>query len=198
MSSGSVTIRYRRLQEGDLAAADWLWRRYGPELVQLARIQLKGTPRTMSDEEDVVQNVFSDFYQGVAEGQFDNVEGRRDLWGLLANITARKAANQRKYHRRIKRRNASTTAHAELDPRNVPGSIADTEPSPEMRTEMKETLVRMIECLKDPTLKDIATWILEGCSQDEIAQRLNCVPRTVRRKLQLIRTKWLAESHNEH
>lgn len=198
MSSGSVTIRYRRLQEGDLAAADWLWRRYGPELVQLARMQLKDTPRTMSDEEDVVQNVFSDFYQGVTEGQFNNVEGRRDLWGLLANITARKAANQRKYHRRIKRRNVSTAAHAELDPRNVPGGIADTEPSPEMRTEMKETLVRMIECLKDPMLKDIATWILEGCNQDEIAQRLNCVPRTVRRKLQLIRTKWLAESHNEH
>ncbi len=152
----------------------------------------------MSDEEDVVQNAFSDFYQGVAEGQFNKVEGRRDLWGLLANITARKAANQRKYHRRIKRRNTSTASYAEQDPQNVPGSIADTEPSPEMRTEMKETLVRMIDCLEDPTLKDIATWILEGCSQEEIAQRLNCVPRTVRRKVQLIRAKWLAETRNEH
>ncbi len=198
MSTGSVTIRYRRLQDGDLAAADWLWRRYGPELLRLARTQLKNAPRTMSDEEDVVQNAFSAFCAGVAEGEFDHVQGRRDLWGLLALITTRKAANERKYHRRLKRQVSAIPPPIERNPRYEHGTIVDTGPSPHLRTEMEETLVRLMQCLDDPVLQKIATWLLEGCPQDEIARRLNCVPRTVRRKLQLIRAKWLAESSDEH
>lgn len=195
MASGSVTIRYRQLQEGDLAAAEWLWRRYGPGLIKLARAQLGNTPRTMSDEEDVVQNVFSDFYTGVAEGRFAHVAGRSDLWGLLAKITTRKAANERKYHTRKKRHSESSARNTSSKAGDASSRVADSGPSPEIQAEMQETLVHMIECLEDPVLKQIATWVLEGRHQDEIAQRLNCVPRTVRRKLQLIRGIWLAESY---
>ncbi len=198
MSSGSVTIRYRRFQEGDLAAAEWLWRRYGPELLQLARSQLKNTPQAISDEEDVVQNAFSDFCAGVAEGEFHHVESRRELWGLLALITTRKASNLRRYHLRMKRRASSTVSFTDQDIPNGHATVADSGLPPDLRAEMEETLVQLIDCLNDPVLQQIATWVLEGCDQDEIARRLNCVPRTVRRKLQLIRAKWLTESGDEH
>lgn len=178
-----------------MAAAEWLWRRYGPGLIRLARAQLGDTPRSMSDEEDVVQNVFSDFYTGVAEGRFAHVTGRSDLWGLLAKITSRKAANERKYHTRKKRHPAVQDRRGDSKTVEASAAVADTGPSPELQAEMQETLVHMIECLEDPVLKQIATWVLEGHSQDEIARRLNCVPRTVRRKVQLIRGKWLAESY---
>ncbi len=40
-------------------------------------------------------------------------------------------------------------------------------------------------------------WRLEGNSIEEIAQRLNCVPRTVLRKLDRIRTLWAEETSHD-
>jgi DNA-directed RNA polymerase specialized sigma24 family protein len=39
----------------------------------------------------------------------------------------------------------------------------------------------------------VATWKLEGYTNDEIAARLGCVTSTVERKLARIRSKWASE-----
>ena len=44
-----------------------------------------------------------------------------------------------------------------------------------------------MERLGDPTLQSVATWKLEGYTDDEIAARLGCVTRTVERELARIR-----------
>ena len=41
-----------------------------------------------------------------------------------------------------------------------------------------------------PSCAFIAVWKMEGHTVEEIAARLNCVGRSVKRKLQLIRTLW--------
>jgi DNA-directed RNA polymerase specialized sigma24 family protein len=51
----------------------------------------------------------------------------------------------------------------------------------------------MLDALADDTLKQIATLKLEGYTNEEIAGRLGCVPRTVERKLERIREKWSQE-----
>jgi DNA-directed RNA polymerase specialized sigma24 family protein len=48
----------------------------------------------------------------------------------------------------------------------------------------------LLERLEDPQLRSIALWKMEGYSTDEIADKLGCVPRTVERRLALIRTLW--------
>jgi DNA-directed RNA polymerase specialized sigma24 family protein len=45
-------------------------------------------------------------------------------------------------------------------------------------------------------LQDVATWKLEGYTNDEIAARLGCVTSTVERKLARIRTMWAREMKN--
>ena len=52
-SEESVTDWIGRLKAGESAAAGRLWERYFERLVGLARIQLRGTPRGVADEEDV-------------------------------------------------------------------------------------------------------------------------------------------------
>ena len=47
--------------------------------------------------------------------------------------------------------------------------------------------------LDDPDLRSIALWKLEGYTTEEIAGRLSCVPRTVERRLRVIRSLWNEE-----
>ncbi len=56
---------------------------------------------------------------------------------------------------------------------------------------MIEELDRLLDALGDPTLRQIATWKMEGYTNEEIAHRLGCARRTVYNKLELIRRRWL-------
>jgi DNA-directed RNA polymerase specialized sigma24 family protein len=51
----------------------------------------------------------------------------------------------------------------------------------------------LLDLLNDSELRQIAVWKMEGYTSDEIAQKLQCVTRTVERKLRLIRKLWEAE-----
>ena len=56
-----------------------------------------------------------------------------------------------------------------------------------------EESTRLLEALGDESLRQVALWRMEGYTTDEIAERLGCARRTVARRLELIRTLWLAE-----
>jgi DNA-directed RNA polymerase specialized sigma24 family protein len=49
---------------------------------------------------------------------------------------------------------------------------------------------RLLDRLGDAELLAIALWKMEGYGNEEIAARLGCVPRTVGRRLEVIRTLW--------
>ena len=51
----------------------------------------------------------------------------------------------------------------------------------------------MLALLGDPELRKVAVWKMEGYSNEEIASKLDCVPRTVERKLRMIRSLWEKE-----
>ena len=58
---------------------------------------------------------------------------------------------------------------------------------------MAEEYERLVARLGDADLRRVAVWKMEGYSNKEIATKLGCVPRTVERKLGLIRTLWSQE-----
>ena len=97
---GSVTRWINDLKGGELDAAQPLWERYFADLVRLARVRLRATPRTAADEEDVALSAFDSFCAGVARGRFPRLDDRNDLWRVLVTITARKAADQALRERR--------------------------------------------------------------------------------------------------
>ena len=71
--------------------------------------------------------------------------------------------------------------------------ILGHEPTPELANMMAENCEALLSSLDDDSLRDIALLKLEGYTNEEIAAKLECVSRTVERKLERIRDKWSRE-----
>ena len=71
--------------------------------------------------------------------------------------------------------------------------VLGREPTPAFAAQLAEEFERLLAGLGDPTLRAVAVARLDGFTVEEIASRLGCAPRTVERKLQVIRSLWSAE-----
>jgi RNA polymerase sigma factor (sigma-70 family) len=194
---GSVTRLIQLLRSDDAAerdlAARLIWRRYFHDLLELARSNLHRRIRRRADEEDVLQSMYKSFCLRQQRGEFD-LAGRDELWKLLVTITLRKARNAAKKQVRDKRdiarevtladHDESESAHWALEQMDAAG------PSPAEAALLNEALERRLEALADPDLRQIALWRLEGYTNREIADRLDCTERSVERRLERIRSKW--------
>jgi DNA-directed RNA polymerase specialized sigma24 family protein len=72
--------------------------------------------------------------------------------------------------------------------------VMGPEPTPEFAALVAEECQRRLDRLGDAGLRSVALWKMEGYTNDEIAQRLGCVPRTVERTLRVIRGLWDQEA----
>jgi len=190
-SEGSVSRWLGPIQAGDEQAAQQLWERYFRRLVGLARKKLQDAPRRAADEEDVALSAFDSFCRGAEAGRFPQLLDRDNLWRLLVVITARKASSHLRHQRRLKRRGppAGVAAAEDTDLEQVLGP----EPSPEFAAQAAEEFQRLLAHLGPGDLPSVALWKMEGYSNEEIAAKLGCVPRTVERKLRVIRSLWSQE-----
>jgi len=66
-------------------------------------------------------------------------------------------------------------------------------PTPEEAVEMGRRLSALLDLLDEPGLRQVALWKVEGYTNEEIAAKLDCVPRTVERKVRRIRLLWQHE-----
>jgi DNA-directed RNA polymerase specialized sigma24 family protein len=188
---GSVSHWLSLLQAGDAAAAQPLWERYFRRLVGLARRKLEGAARQVADEEDVALSAFDSFCRSARGGRFPQLGDRDDLWRLLVLLTARKASHLRRDQGRQKRGGRVPPA---APPAAAAGvgleEVLGREPSPEFAAEVAEECRRLLAGLGDADLEAVALWKMEGYENAEIAAKLDCAPRTVERRLQLIRKLW--------
>jgi DNA-directed RNA polymerase specialized sigma24 family protein len=188
---GSVSRWLVLLREGDPAAVQHLWQRYFLSLVQLARKRLRQAPRRAVDEEDVALSAFDSFCRRAEEGRFPRLEDRDDLWRLLAAITLRKASHALRDEGRQKRGGAARSPEAgEEDQAELLERALSREPTPELAAQMTEEYERLLRLLGDEQLRQVAVWRMEGHTVEEIAAQAGCAPRSVKRKLRLIRTLW--------
>src|SRR5262249_2540681 len=193
----SVSQWLRRLQDGDLAAAQQLWERYFQRLVGLARKKLEGLPRRSADEEDVALSAFDSFCRGAGPGRFSQLHDRANRWPLLVTITARQAYPLVLREGRQKRGGNAILDEAALASLAGAGScevgleqLLDREPTPEFAAQLAEEYERLLATLPDAELRSVAQWKLEGYTNEEIAGKLDCALRSVERKLKVIRTLW--------
>jgi RNA polymerase sigma factor (sigma-70 family) len=187
---GSVSRFLGPLQEGDPEAARHLWQRYFLSLVELARKRLRERTPRGADAEDVALSAFDSFCRNAAQGNFPHLADREDLWRLLAVITARKASHLLRDEARLKRGPARLAAE---DEEALLQQAFSREPSPEQAAQVTEECDRLLRLLGDEDLKQVALWRMEGHTVDEIAARAGCAPRSVKRKLQVIRNLWEQE-----
>jgi RNA polymerase sigma factor (sigma-70 family) len=194
-SEGSVSLWLSQLKSGDPDAAQKLWDRYFGRLAGLARLKLRDTSLGAANEEDVALSAFASFFNGVEHGKFPDLNDRDNLWTLLVVITVRKSTHHLRRQRQQKRGGdllaPPVTTRADLE------QVLSREPSPEFAAEMAEECRRLLDRLGDPGLEAIALWKMEGYTNEEIAAQLGCAPRSVERKLRLIRGLWMEEKSDE-
>jgi DNA-directed RNA polymerase specialized sigma24 family protein len=65
---------------------------------------------------------------------------------------------------------------------------------PTLAAEVAEQCQHLLRSLCDKELQEVALARMEGYSVEEIAGRLDCSPRSVKRRLRLIRSLWQKES----
>jgi DNA-directed RNA polymerase specialized sigma24 family protein len=189
----SVTALLERLKHGDHEAVRLLWQRYYPRLVALARQKLRGAARRVADEEDAALSAFDSFCRRAEQGQFPDLKDRDGLWALLVVLTARKAANLVRDHRRDKRGGGQVRGDSALQPGDGGSgaagfdAVTDGEPTPEEAAILAEELERLLGRLRDARLRQAAVWKLEGYSNAEIAARQCCSEPTVERRFAVIR-----------
>jgi DNA-directed RNA polymerase specialized sigma24 family protein len=200
LADASVTHWIDRLKAGDPDAAQKLWERYFRRLVGLARKKLRAAPRRAADEEDVALSAFDSFCRGAEKDRFPQLHDRLDLWQLLVLLTARKAVDLAQHERRQKRGGGAVIDEAALpypSDSSTQGAALEQfpapEPTPAFAAQVADECRRLLERLDSPDLRQVALLKVEGYSNEEIADRLDCGLRTVERRLRLIRTTWEQE-----
>jgi RNA polymerase sigma factor (sigma-70 family) len=197
-SEASVTGLIHLLRAEDKSvrdmAASLIWQRYFRDLLELARKNLDRRVRRRADEEDVVLSMFHSFCARQGRGEYD-LANRDDLWRLLVKITLRKAWNEVRDHRRHCRDVArEQTISDDRDDTSSPGWALElmdaATPSPEEAVALNEALERRLQSLETDELRQLALWRLEGYTNREISDKLDCTERSIERKLKRIRSKW--------
>jgi len=194
----SVSAWVQQLRDGDKDfPVQRLWEHYFQQLVTLARSMLGKSQRRVADEEDVALSAFDCFCQGALRGSFPQLEDRDSLWRLLVTITARKVYRLNLRNGRQKRGGNAVLDEAALDDLCGNGEVAigldqfiATDPTPEFAAQAAEEYQQLLGRLEDQKLRDLAKWKMEGFTNEEIAARFGCAPRTVERRLVLIRRIW--------
>jgi DNA-directed RNA polymerase specialized sigma24 family protein len=187
---GSVSHWIHLLRDGDHAAAQPLWDRYFRQLEALARGKLGGKPLAVADAEDVALSAMDSVFRGIERGRFPQLHDRDNLIRLLVVVTARKVAHLLRDQRCQKRGGELRAIPVEIAIEDIIGS----EPTPEFALQVAEESERLLKLLERDDLRHVALWKLQGFTNHEIAKKLNCAPRSVDRKLQLIRHLWEQET----
>jgi DNA-directed RNA polymerase specialized sigma24 family protein len=182
--AGSVTGWLGELRGGDPAAVDLLWERYFRRLQGLARLKLPAALRRTGSEEDVALDAFASLWRGAQKGRFPELASRDHLWRLLVVITSRKV------YRLMRAEGRERSAPADGC---VLEQVLTREPEPGFAAQAADECRRLMAILGDARLEAIARWRMEGLTPREIAARIECSPRTVERKLELIQTLWAGE-----
>jgi DNA-directed RNA polymerase specialized sigma24 family protein len=193
-SSGSVTCWITQLKAGERAAIQPLWENYFRRLVARARHKLARVPRRAADEEDVALSALDSFCRAAEQGRFPQLDDRHDLWQLLVVITDRKAGALARATRRQKRGEGKVLDEAALQAtvtQDAPlTQFLSHEPSPDFVAQFADECQRLLGLLGDANLQQAARLKMEGYTVEEIAEQCGVAPRTVKRRLQLIRHTW--------
>ncbi len=194
----SVSRWISKVKTGDQEAARDLWQHYYYRLKDfcLRKLKMHNHLCRDADEEDVALLVFQTVFRRAKKGEFQQLSNRDDLWKLLVKIAGRKAAKEIRREFALKRGEGEVQGESGFDspalPENEQGiqQLIGPEPTPEFAALMTEECERLVQSLGDETLQRIVELKLEGYTNDEIKDTLDCSLRTVERKLKRIRNQW--------
>jgi DNA-directed RNA polymerase specialized sigma24 family protein len=190
------------LKAGDREAANQLCARYIPQIVKLARSRIADRYRRVRNEEDVALSAIDSFCRRAEQGHYPQLEDREDLWGLLATIALRKAANVVNSEKAQKRGGGEVVGEDLLQNAESSGGPAGGDLDqfqaaglpPDELAQAAEAVSQLLDCLRDDSLRMTALLKLQGHTMKEIAEKLGVGLRSIERKMALIREIWTGEA----
>lgn len=192
MDSQSVTGWIDQLADGDEQAAERLWQHISLRLHEFAYQKLDEKIRRQYDEDDAANSAFHSLCCGLADGRIEAVN-RDALWGLLAVITSRKVAAQRRHLNRTKRGGGAVrgeSGFAEFGDAGI-NEINGKQLTPDLLAEVSESCSQLLDALPDETMRKVVLLKFQGATNGEISSELNCTRRTIERKLERVRRTWV-------
>ena len=157
-------------------------------LVRFAGKKLSALPPQVADAEGAVVSALRSFFSAMDDGRIQQPDDDNDLWRLLATFTARKAVRQLRLHFRQRGEADRLVRLKDIQ------QVLSNQPSFEDELMLEEDFDRLLKGLGDETLQEIVTLRLAGWDTTEIANKIGIHVRSVQRKLQLIRTRWLEQT----
>lgn len=177
----------QKLLDGEGEVVRDFWQQYGDRLSKLAGRQLNAKLQRRVEADDVVQSACRTFFRRAEAGQFE-LEESESLWRLLCAIVVNKARMKVRFHLQDKR-----GVHHEEDQSHAPDekprefAVADS-PAPDEVAEFNDQFEFLMSAL-DEEEKQIIQYKLEDLTNDEIAEKMDCSERTVRRIFSRIRSR---------
>ena len=175
MSTEHLDTLLARLNGGDVAAAEQVFRTFEPYLRMLVRRKLRPVLRAKFDSMDVVQSVWADVLAGFQSPGW-NFADRAHLAAFLVRLTRNRFLDLCRKHRNALAREEPLTE-------DCPAStLASVSPRPSEVAQRNELWERML-ALCPPSHHDLLRLKQEGLTLAEIASRTGLHESSVRRIL---------------
>ena len=182
------------LKNGDGEAQSKLFHRYFECMSRYSERRLTRASKRIAGGEDVALSAINSFINGVKADRFPKLQSDTDLWKLLVVISSRKAMRYNERQHAEKRGGGQVRGESVF---MTPGdqsaqfALAEAAQAPEdFEQALEASAEELLARLDDESLKTIVLLKMQGLENDEVAKHLGCVPRTIRRKLELIRSCW--------
>jgi RNA polymerase sigma factor (sigma-70 family) len=192
LEPGSITRLIARLKTGpDDEAAQAIWERYFDQVLQIARRKLNASS-SERDADDVASTALYGLFRRFSTGRITHVEDRFSLWNLLSLLLKYQISEEVKRRRRPKRlttKRFSEIADAADDAR-WEDTLAEKQPTGDDAAKLMTMLSTLVDALP-PDLQRIASAKISGSADQEVAQQEGVTPRTIQRRLKLIREHWM-------
>ncbi len=184
----------RELVAGNELVMHEFWREYATSLERIAQSRMTPALQRRVSGEEIALSVCRTFLRRARQGQFV-VEGSESLWRLLCAITLTKVRHYARFHYRQKRGlhlevalNGEESSQG-LGPADPP---AHHEVSPADALAFADQMSFLLGKLDDEE-RQIVEGKLDGMTHGEVAAKLGCSERTVRRLLERIFARWSRE-----
>ena len=189
------------MQRGEDQAFDTFFQEHYEQLVRFAKKKIGTFPLRTFDEEDLALSAIHSLFEGLRENRIE-AQSNVDLWRILAAITNRKLVNLRQKVFAQKRGGGNVRGDSIWVQTGEDNFFQEQQDhrldnAPDASMELMETTDLLFQQLDDDTMRKIARLLLEGYRIDDIATELDCVRRTIERKIARIRELWNGVLNND-
>jgi len=180
------------LRTGDEQACERFWSEYAPMLESVADRQLSQRLKRRVGADDIVLSACRTFFRRVSDGQFELPDAEA-LWRLICTITLTKARRAARDNLRKKRgmdREQSLDA-GDDDSTNPAGQLPGNSTTPLDAAMVADQMEALLGGLgeQECTILDLK---LQQFTNDEIAEKVGCSERSVRRIISKLKERWLS------